>query len=123
MPLFKVGSNLLFKNLINRRSHRLLIIIIRKRNLQDAGDGGSHLLGVDGSAPFHFSQMLDVFPESHQPGLVAALNSSAVFRPRSLGIYFASVGMNAQALSPAMIAGDKKGGVPLVKWVLLTAFP
>ena len=113
----------LFENLINRRSHRLLIIIIRKRNLQDAGNGRSHLLGVDGSATFHFSQMQDVFSESHQPGLIAALNSSPMFCPGSFGIYFASVGMSTQTLSPAMIAGDKKGGVALVKWVLLAAFP
>ena len=115
--------NLLFENLINRRSLRLLIIIIRKRNLQDAGDGRSHLLGIDGSATFHFSQIQDVFSESHQPGLIAALNSSAMFRPGSFGINFATVGVNSQAFSPAMIAGDKKGGVALVKWVLLAAFP
>ena len=113
----------LFENLINRRSFRLLIIIIRKRNLQDAGDGGSHLPGVNGSASFHFSQMLDVFSESHQPGLITALDSSAMFRPGSFSIHFATVGMSTQAFSPAMIAGNEKGGVTLVKWVLLAALP
>ncbi len=67
--------------------------------------------------------MLNVFSESHQPGLVAAFISSTMFRPGSFGIYFATVGVNAQAFSPAMIAGDKKGGVALVKGVLLAAFP
>lgn len=113
----------LFENLINRRSFRLLIITIRKRNLKDAGDGGSHLLGVDGSAPFHFSQMLDVFSESNQPGLIAALDLFAMFRPGSLGINFTSVGMSTQAFSPAMIAGYKKGGIASIKRVLLAAFP
>ncbi|MEE0147918.1 MAG: hypothetical protein UEL26_06615 [Segatella copri] len=67
--------------------------------------------------------MQDVFSESHQPGLIAALNSSAMFRPGSFGIYFATVGVNAQAFSPTMIAGNEKGGLALIKGVLLAAFP
>ena len=46
-----------------------------------------------------------------------------MFCPGSFGIYFATVGVNAQAFSPAMIAGNEKGGVALIKGVLLAAFP
>ncbi len=73
--------------------------------------------------PLPFLPDAGCLSESHQPGLVAALDLFAMFRPGSSGINFATVGVSAQAFSPAMIAGNEKGGVAFIKGVLLAVFP
>ena len=81
------------------------------------------MAGVDNASALHFAQMLYALSESHQPGLVASLYLLAMLCPRRLWVHLATVGMSAQARSPAVVAGNDKGGVASIELVSLAVLP
>ena len=81
------------------------------------------MAGVDDASTLHFAQVLYALAESHQPGLVASLYLLAVVSPRCLRVHLATVGMSAQACSPAVVAGDDKGGIAAIELISLAVLP
>ena len=107
---------------MNRLRH-FFLPVCHERNIQNIGDSRRYLAGVDNASALHFAQMLYALAESHQPGLVASLYLLAMLCPRRLRVHLATVGMSAQARSPAVVAGNDKGGVATIEFVALAVLP